>query len=127
MKSTQTGKADAVSAAVEALRKAMIAADKPALEKLAAMQLSYGHSSGRVENKAEFVEAFVSGKSGFSSIELEGQTINVVDNIALVRHVFNATHRNHRKDGNQAKLYILTVWQQQQDQWKLLARQATKL
>jgi hypothetical protein len=25
------------------------------------------------------------------------------------------------------KLYILTVWTQQQDQWKLLARQATKL
>ena len=124
MASTKTGKEAAVSAAVEALRKAMIAADKPALEKLATAQLSYGHSSGRVENKAEFIDAFVSGKSGFSTIELEGQTVNVVDNIALVRHVFNATHR---KDGNKAKLFILTVWLQQQDQWKLLARQATKL
>ena len=124
MASTQTGKEAAVAAAVESLRKAMIAADKPALEKLATAQLSYGHSSGRVENKAEFVEAFVSGKSGFSEIALEGQTISVTDNIALVRHVFNAIHR---KDGNKAKLFILTVWLQQQDQWKLLARQATKL
>ena len=124
MASMQTGKEAAVAAAVESQRKAMIAADKPALEKLATAQLSYGHSSGRVENKAEFVEAFVSGKSGFSEIALEGQTINVLDNIALVRHVFNATHR---KDGNKAKLFILTVWLQQQDQWKLLARQATKL
>ena len=124
MTSTQTGKEGAVSAAVEALRKAMIAADKATLEKLSAAELSYGHSSGRVENKAEFVQAFVSGKSGFSEIALEEQTVNVVDRIALVRHVFNATHR---KDGNKAKLFILTVWQQQQDQWKLLARQATKL
>ena len=52
MTSTQTGKEGAVSAAMEALRKAMIAADRSALEKLAAAELSYGHSGGRLENKA---------------------------------------------------------------------------
>ena len=93
MTSSQTGRESAVSAAVEALRKAMIAADKPTLEKLAAAELSYGHSSGRLENKAEFVEALTSGKSGFSAIELNDQTVNVVDKIALVRHVFNGTRR----------------------------------
>jgi ketosteroid isomerase-like protein len=124
MPSTQTGKETAVSAAVEALRKAMIAADKPALDKLTLPELSYGHSSGRLENKAEFIEALVSGKSGFSAIELSDQTVNVVDKIALVRHVFNGTRR---KEGDKMKLSILTVWLQQQDQWKLLARQAARL
>lgn len=124
MPSTQTGKETAVSAAVEALRKAMIAADKPALDKLTLPELSYGHSSGRLENKAEFIEALVSGKSGFSAIELSDQTVNVVDKIALVRHVFNGTRR---KEGDKMKLSILTVWLQQQEQWKLLARQAAKL
>ena len=124
MTSTQTGRESAVSAAVEALRKAMIAADKPTLEKLASAELSYGHSSGRLENKAEFVEALTSGKSGFSAIELNDQTVNVVDKIALVRHVFNGTRR---KEGDKVKLSILTVWMQQQEQWKLLARQAAKL
>ena len=124
MTSTQTGKESAVSASVEALRKAMIAADKPALDKLTLPELSYGHSSGRLENKAEFIEALVSGKSGFSAIELSDQTVNVVDKIALVRHVFNGTRR---KEGDKMKLSILTVWLQQQEQWKLLARQAAKL
>jgi len=124
MTSTQTGKESAVSAAVEALRKATIAADKSALEKLTAAELSYGHSSGRVETKAEFIDALVSGKSGFSAIELAGQTVNVVDRIAIVRHVFNATRR---KEGDKVKLFNLTFWMQQQDQWKLLARQAAKL
>lgn len=124
MTSTQTGKEGAVSAAVEALRKAMIAADKSTLEKLTTAELSYGHSSGRLENKAEFIEALASGKSGFSAIELTGQTVNVADKIAIVRHTFNATRR---KEGDKVKLYILTVWLQQQDQWKLLARQAAKL
>ena len=124
MTSTQTGKESAVSAAVEAWRKAMIAADRATLESVTAAELSYGHSSGRLESKAEFIEALTSGKSGFSAIELGGQTVNVVDNIAIVRHVFNATRR---KEGDKVKLSILTVWLQQQEQWKLLARQAAKL
>jgi len=124
MPSTQTGKETAVSAAVEALRKAMVAGDKPALEKLAMDELSYGHSSGRLENKAEFIATLTSGKAGFSAIELGDQTVNVVDKIALVRHVFNGTRR---KEGDKMKLAILTVWLQQPDQWKLLARQAAKL
>ena len=124
MASTQTGKEGAVSAAVEALRKAMIAADRSALDKLAAAELSYGHSSGRLENKAEFIEALASGKSGFSTIELEGQTIKVMDKIAMVRHVFHGTRR---KEGDKVKLSILTVWMDQQGQWKMVARQAAKL
>ena len=124
MTSTKTGKEGAVAAAVEAMRKAMIAADQPALEKLTMAELSYGHSSGRLENKAECVATLVGGKSGFSAIELEGQTINVVDRVALVRHTFNATRR---KEGDKVKLYTLQVWTEQQGQWKLLARQAAKL
>jgi ketosteroid isomerase-like protein len=124
MPGTQTGKEGAVAAAVEALRKAMIAGDRTGLDKLALSELSYGHSSGRLENKAEFIEALASGKSGFSAIELGDQTVNVVGNIALVRHVFNGTRR---KEGDRMKLAILTVWMQQQDQWKLLARQAARL
>ena len=124
MPSTQTGKETAVSAAVEALRKAMVAGDKAALEKLAMDELSYGHSSGRLENKAEFIATLTSGNAGFSAIELGDQTVNVVDKIALVRHVFNGTRR---KEGDKMKLAILTVWLQQPDQWKLLARQAARL
>ena len=73
---------------------------------------------------AEFIEAIVSGKSGFTAIELEGQTVNVVDKMAIVRHMFHGTQR---KSGEKVKLFNLTVWLQQQDQWKLVARQAAKL
>ena len=127
MTSTQTGKEGVVSAAVEALRKATIAADKSTLDKLTMDELSYGHSSGRLENKAEFIESLTSGKSGFSAIELSEQTVNVVDKIALVRHVFNGTRRNAPAGDAKMKLAILTVWLQRQEQWKLLARQAAKL
>ena len=120
----QSKEINEVSAAVEAFRKATIAADKSTLDKLTANELSYGHSSGRLETKAQFIESLTSGKSGFSAIELSDQTITIVDNTALVRHVFNGASR--RESAN-LKLSILTVWLQQQGQWKLVARQAAKL
>ena len=123
MASTQTGKEGAVSAAVESLRKAMAESDKASLEKLAEGELLYSHSSGRVENKAEFIATLVGAKSGFSAIALSDQTVNVVDDIALVRHKFVGTRKG---DGNKMNLAVLTVWRERQGQWKLLARQAAK-
>jgi len=120
----QSKEINAVSAAVEAFRKATIAADKSVLDKLTANELSYGHSSGRLETKAQFIESLTSGKSGFSAIELSDQTITIVDQTAFVRHVFNGASR--RESAN-LTLSILTVWLQQQGQWKLVARQAAKL
>src|SRR5258707_15720436 len=86
---------NAVTAAVEALRKAMIAGDKPALDQLVADELTYGHSSGRLETKTEFIADLTSGEAGFSSIELSDQTITSVHNIALVRQVFVGANRRH--------------------------------
>ena len=46
-----------MAAAIESLRKAMVDADKSTLENLVATELSYGHSSGTMEDKAAFVDA----------------------------------------------------------------------
>ncbi|WP_207510634.1 nuclear transport factor 2 family protein [Longitalea luteola] len=116
----------AVSAAVEKLRKAMIDGDKAGLQNLTADQLSYGHSSGRVEDKASFVENIVTGKSDFVTIDLTNQTVSVSGDAAIVRHVLAATTNDSGNPGS-VKLNILLVWQKQKGQWKLLARQAVKV
>jgi len=104
----------------------MIDADGSTLDELTSNELSYGHSGGRVEDKAAFIEALTTGKSGFAAIELSEQTIKVVDKIAIVRHIFVGSLNAPGKAGT-VKLAILMVWLQQQEQWKLLARQAVKL
>lgn len=115
-----------VAAAVENLRKAMIDANKAQLEKLAADELTYGHSSGTIEDKDTFVEALISGKSDFETMDLSDQTIKIVGNTALVRHNLSAKVKNSGTPGT-ANLGILLVWQKQGGNWKLLARQAFKL
>ena len=118
----ETGVADAV----EKLRKAMIDGNKEELENIVSDKLSYGHSGGYVEGKAEFVEKIVSGKSDFVTIELKDQTINISGKTAVVRHKLNATTSDNGKPG-EVHLAILLVFQKEHKQWKLLARQAVKL
>jgi hypothetical protein len=115
-----------VSAAVEALRKAMIDPDKAVLEKLTLPELSYGHSNGMIQNQTEFVETLVSGKSDFVSINLTEQNIRIVDRTAIVRHLLSAVTNDGGKPG-QVNLSILLVWQKQKGEWRLLARQAVKI
>ena len=115
-----------VSAAVEKLRLAMISGERTALENIAATDLSYGHSSGKLEDKAAFVESITSGKSDFVSIDLKNQTIKVTEKTALVRHQLDAKTNDGGKPG-EVHLGILLVWQKQGKDWKLLGRQAYKL
>ena len=122
----QTSDEKAVAAAVERLKTGMVNGDKNILTSIAAPELSYGHSSGKIEDKAAFVKAIVSGESDFEKINLTDQTIKVVGNTAIVRHILSADTKNKGVAGT-TKLAVLLVWQKQQGQWKLLARQATKV
>jgi hypothetical protein len=59
----QSGDEAAVAPAVEAFRNAALKADRSQFEALTADQPSSGHSAGRVENKAQFIDAATSGRS----------------------------------------------------------------
>jgi hypothetical protein len=116
----------AVAARVETLRQAMIDADGIKLKELTSAALSYGHSSGVVQNQAVFIEKIVNGESDFVSIEFQNQTIEIVGDAAIVRHNLVA----HTKDGGidkDIKIGIMLVWQKQKSKWLLIARQAYKL
>ena len=115
-----------VTNAVESLRKALVDPDKATLQKLTAEELSYGYSSGKIEDQAAFIEALTSGKSDFVTLDLTNQTVKVSGNTAIVRHNLSATTSDNGTPGT-VKLHVMLVWQKQKGQWKLLARQATKL
>jgi ketosteroid isomerase-like protein len=121
---TQDSKAvKQVEARVEQLRQAMIDADAPKLKELTATELSYGHSGGHIQDQAEFIEKIVNGSSDFVTIELKDQTIQLVKDIAIVRHTLVATTNNNGKPGD-VEIGVMLIWQKQKGTWKLLARQA---
>ena len=117
----------AVAQAVERLRAAMLAADRGQLDALTAPQLSYGHSAGRIENKKEFVDYLASRAAAFRRIETSDQTISLVDNEAIVRHLLTGETVSPAGQVSPVRIGVLQVWQKQGGDWVLLARQAYRL
>ena len=121
----QNKKEVAVQNAVNNLIASMISGDRDALTAVASEHLSYGHSGGHVEGRAEFVEKIASGKSDFVTIDITDQTIDIVGKTAIVRHTFNATTNDGGKPGT-VKLKVLLIFEKENGSWKMLARQAVK-
>ena len=124
--SAQSADEAAVAKAVEALRMAMLAANKDQLLALASDQLSYGHSAGKLENKVQYAEAIASKKTIFKTLTFADQTIAVTGNTAIVRNTF-ATDLETDGKPSSVKVGILQVWTKTGTDWKLYARQAFKL
>ncbi len=116
----------AVSTLVEALREAIFKADKAQLEALSATTLSYGHSAGRIENKAEFVAAVVGRKAVVKSLKWTDVKITVTGNTAVVRHGWESVNEAEGKT-TETKIGVLQVWQKFDGKWQLYARQAFRL
>lgn len=87
--------------------------------------LSYGHSSGKIEDKNGFIENLINGNSDFVEIEIKNQTIIIVGQTAVVRHQLEASIFDNATPSN-IKLNIITTWVKTKKGWKLLARQAIK-
>ena len=115
-----------VKKAVDDLTKAMIAADKAALEALVSDQLSYGHSSGKVETKAEFVGVIAGKRTIYKSITLSDPKVAVAGTNAIARHTF-AAEVEANGQASSPKIGVLQVWVKDGVIWKLLARQAFKI
>lgn len=115
-----------VEAAVDDLTRAILAADGTALDALVLDGLSYGHSSGAVQDKAAFVEALASRRSSFPTITLSNRTASIVGDDAIVRHVFDGETVSNGKTVP-VHIGVLQVWHREGGRWRLLARQAFKL
>ena len=116
----------AAAKAVEDLRKAMVEADKAKLDALTAADLSYGHSAGVVETKAQFIDVIASKKTIYKQITLLEPSLKVSGDNAIARHIFTAETEADGKPGS-ARVGVLQVWQKQASGWRLLARQAFKV
>lgn len=116
----------AVAKAVEDLRLVMLKPDKAAFDRLCAPQLSYGHSAGRIETKAEFIAASTSGKSSWTSLNFDKRTIGMVGNTAIARFMLTGQSLSEGKTTD-INIGVLTVWTKQDGDWKLLARQAFRV
>ncbi len=122
----QTADEKAIAEAGNQLNQGLINRDIKLLDDLVAPELSYGHSSGTVEDKAAFLKAVGTGPVKYISINLTNQTIQVNGDNAITRHTQDLDLINN---GTPTKLKIgnLLVWHKYNGKWKLVAKQGFKL
>ncbi|AWY39711.1 DUF4440 domain-containing protein [Pseudomonas putida] len=114
-----------VAQAVDHLTDAMLHKNIAQLQALTADNLTYGHSSGKIQDKKAFIDDIETGKSAFKTLEMQNQTISVSGDVALVRHHFSG---QAIKGGDVVPTEIenFQVWQKQGGKWLLVGRQAYK-
>ncbi|WP_166678977.1 nuclear transport factor 2 family protein [Paraburkholderia sp. BL6665CI2N2] len=123
--SANTSDEYAVNDAMNRLSAAMIAGDPQKMRDLTSEALSYGHSNGRVQDRAAFIDTIASGQTHYRRIDLTHTTTVVTGDNAVVRDHFSGTTES---DGKFAEVDfdVLLVWQKRNGVWKLLARQGYK-
>jgi ketosteroid isomerase-like protein len=102
--------------------------DSLTLEDLFAKDATYGHSSGKVETRSEAIRNIVRNRSVYEkSDDVAGYNITMQDDVAVVRHLFEATEKKEDGSESKLKLSLMLVWVKEKGKWKLLARQAIKV
>lgn len=124
---SQGGKDAAVWSKVEALNKAVFETkDSAVIEDLVAENVTYGHSSGLLENKRVMLHHAVTGPEEFKNVSSERISTTYEGSTVIVRYFLRGDVSNN---GNTTplNLSILQVWGKDKGKWKLFARQAVKV
>jgi len=88
--------------------------------------LSYGHSNGWIQTKADVIKDFERGYISYQSFKEDSITVSMNDNMANVRFVVDITATLNGTTVNNYHLRVLEVWVKKTKRWVLFARQAVK-
>lgn len=112
--------------AVVKLDKALIAKDTVVMKQLLHKDLTYGHSNGWVETKADVIKDLASCKLAYNKIESKDVKWTVTNDVSTIRSTSEISYQLDGKPG-ELRLHVLQVWLKTNKGWQLLSRQSTKL
>lgn len=116
----------AVLATENARVAAMTQADLPALERVLAADLSYGHSNGRIDDRASLLDALRARKLVYRSMRVSELTVRFAGDSALVRGRADVSVGPDGREESFALRY-LAVYAWRERRWQLTAYQSVKL
>jgi ketosteroid isomerase-like protein len=112
----------------EALRlKAFLDHDVKAMSSLPADEMTHVTSDGRMRNKTQFMDDFISRPTAFSQFVTDDMEVIVVGDVAIARGRYHnlVAQRSYGTPLKYAR--FLRVWVKRNDVWQLLSHQATEV
>ncbi len=119
----ETAASKEIAAAVDSWKQAMVKGDAAALDKLYHPDLTYVHSGGKYETKAEAIAAATKPGSLAKAVVVHSTAIRVYGNTGIVNAKVDITNAA----GETSHLDLLLVWLKSPSGWQMTARHALKL
>ena len=113
--------------AMQQLDKALLQKDETVLKSVLHKDLSFGHSNGWIQTRADILNDFASGKLTYNKIENNSSAIVTISKkYATVKTNTNA---EGSVNGTAFKLtlHVMQFWIKTETGWQLIARQSAKL
>ena len=105
---------------------AMTNGDVETLEKILADDLSYTHSTARVETKAEFIANITSARTKYQSIERDDVKVSQYGDTAVVTGLAKF-HVNANGNDIKFQARFTDVYAKRDGVWRMVAWQSTKV
>ncbi len=114
-----------LSATMKEFHRALVDGNTISINQQTDKMLSYGHSNGWIETKADMIKNLETGYMNYNSIKEDSIKLMINGNMANVRFVADINATLNGTVGN-FHLKVLEVWVRKGKRWMLFARQAVK-
>lgn len=123
--SAQSGDVQSLKQSLSELIDAMLAQDTDKLDEITADDLHWGHTGGKLDLKAGYLDMMSSKTFKYVKFEPKDQNIRFYGDVAILRcDVAGAVFYNG--DTEDFTLNMVTVWHKKDDKWLLVDRQASE-
>jgi hypothetical protein len=106
--------------------KAMTQTDTAALDQILADDLTYTHSSGMLETKAQFIDSLKSGRVKYESVECDEVKVRDYGATAVVTGFANFKVQSGGR-GTSFRVRFTDIYVNRGDLWQMVAWQSTRL
>jgi hypothetical protein len=114
-----------IASKMNLLTNALLERDSLNLDRLLDSEVTYGHSNGLHQTKAEVIRSIMSRQHDYQKIDTRSMQIRMYQNTAVVNTQVAVSMLLESKT-LELQLDILFVWIQENGNWKLVARQSVR-
>lgn len=122
----ETPASEAVRAAESQRLRALVTADYAALDRLLADDLTYTHSTAKVDTKATYLEPLLSGRTRYQSLEPADVQVRIYGTTGVVTGILRSVALVSGKE-SRTNMRFTNVWVERDGRWRMVAWQSTRL
>jgi hypothetical protein len=107
------------------LRSGLLSKDSISLSKLLSNDVTYGHTNGLIQTKAELIHDLMTKVQDYKSIAPSDMNIRVYGNTAVV-NINVGVKMEYNAKPLEMNMHVVLVWIKNNGNWELVARQSVK-